>query len=86
MPFVARCGGPLCACIGWRRAGIRCWFFADALAPAVLVARSIGRIGTYLNLNRPRFDAVSFRVWKENVHHAQEDSGGDQAARSATRA
>ncbi|BAU31673.1 AAA family ATPase [Microcella alkaliphila] len=34
-------------------------------------------------LNRPRFDAVSFRVWKDNVDHAQEDPEGDPAARDA---
>ncbi len=37
-------------------------------------------------LNRPRFDAVSFRVWKDDDHHAEEDSGGDEAARCAARA
>jgi hypothetical protein len=31
-------------------------------------------------VNRPRFDAVSFRVWKEDIDHAEEDSGGDEAA------
>lgn len=40
----------------------------------------------YLNLKRPRFDADSFRVWKENVDHAEEDSGGDEAASDPARA
>ncbi|MFJ6654311.1 DUF222 domain-containing protein, partial [Microbacterium sp. NPDC091313] len=33
-----------------------------------------------VELNRPRFDAVSFRVWKEDVDHAEEDSRGAEAA------
>lgn len=37
-------------------------------------------------LNRPRFDAASFRVWKEDDDHAEEDSGGDEAARYPARA
>ncbi|MEV0572823.1 transposase [Micrococcus luteus] len=31
-------------------------------------------------MNRPRFDAAFFRVWKEDREHAEEDPGGDQAA------
>ena len=42
-------GGALGAYIGCRRAGIRLWSFADALAPAMLVAQSIGRLGNYFN-------------------------------------
>ncbi|MES2094851.1 MAG: prolipoprotein diacylglyceryl transferase [Actinomycetota bacterium] len=42
-------GGALGAYIGCRRAGIRLWSFADALAPAMLVAQAIGRIGNYFN-------------------------------------
>ncbi|MCD1269993.1 hypothetical protein B5M43_014335 [Microbacterium sp. MEC084] len=37
-------------------------------------------------MNRPRFDAASFRVWKEDDDHAEEDSGGDEAARYPARA
>ncbi len=42
-------GGALGAYIGCRRAGIRFWTFADALAPAMLVAQSIGRLGNWFN-------------------------------------
>lgn len=42
-------GGAVGAYIGCRLAGIRFWSFADALAPAMLVAQSIGRIGNYFN-------------------------------------
>ena len=42
-------GGALGAWIGCRRAGIRLWSFADALAPAMLVAQSMGRLGNYFN-------------------------------------
>lgn len=42
-------GGALGAFIGCRVAGIRFWSFADALAPAMLVAQSIGRLGNWFN-------------------------------------
>ena len=42
-------GGAVGAYIGCRRAGIRLWSFADALAPAMLVAQSLGRFGNYFN-------------------------------------
>jgi prolipoprotein diacylglyceryl transferase len=42
-------GGALGAWIGCRRAGIKLWSFADALAPAMLVAQSMGRLGNYFN-------------------------------------
>ncbi|WP_440711257.1 prolipoprotein diacylglyceryl transferase [Herbiconiux sp. YIM B11900] len=42
-------GGAIGAYIGCRFAGIRLWSFADALAPAMLVAQAIGRLGNYFN-------------------------------------
>jgi prolipoprotein diacylglyceryl transferase len=42
-------GGTVGALIGCRRAGIRLWSFADVLAPAMLVAQAIGRLGNWLN-------------------------------------
>jgi prolipoprotein diacylglyceryl transferase len=42
-------GGAVGAYIGCRRTGIRLWSFADALAPAMLVAQSLGRVGNYFN-------------------------------------
>lgn len=42
-------GGALGAYIGCRITGIRLWSFADALAPAMLVAQAIGRVGNYFN-------------------------------------
>lgn len=42
-------GGAVGAWIGCRIAGIRLWSFADALAPAMLVAQAIGRIGNWFN-------------------------------------
>ncbi len=42
-------GGAVGAFIGCRRAGIRLWSFADALAPSMLVAQAIGRLGNYFN-------------------------------------
>ena len=35
--------------LGCRRAGIRLWSFADALAPSMLVAQTLGRLGNYFN-------------------------------------
>ncbi len=42
-------GGAVGALIGCRRAGIRLWSFADALAPAMLVAQALGRLGNWFN-------------------------------------
>ncbi len=42
-------GGAIGALIGCRFAGIRLWSFADALAPAMLAAQAIGRLGNYFN-------------------------------------
>jgi len=42
-------GGAVGAYIGCRRAGIRFWSFVDAVAPAMLVAQAIGRLGNYVN-------------------------------------
>jgi prolipoprotein diacylglyceryl transferase len=42
-------GGAIGAYIGCRRHGVRFWSFADALAPAMLVAQSLGRFGNYFN-------------------------------------
>lgn len=42
-------GGAVGAFIGCRIAGIRFWSFADALAPGMLVAQSLGRLGNWFN-------------------------------------
>lgn len=42
-------GGAVGAYIGCRRSGIRFWSFADALAPAMLLAQAIGRLGNWFN-------------------------------------
>lgn len=47
--FGALIGGALGAWIGCRFAGIRFWTFADALAPAMLLAQALGRLGNYFN-------------------------------------
>ncbi|HEU0256810.1 MAG TPA: prolipoprotein diacylglyceryl transferase [Microbacteriaceae bacterium] len=47
--FGAILGGAVGAFIACRIAGLRFWVFADALAPAMLVAQAIGRLGNYAN-------------------------------------
>jgi prolipoprotein diacylglyceryl transferase len=47
--FGSLIGGALGAYIGCRVAGIRFWSFADALAPGMLLAQAIGRLGNYFN-------------------------------------
>jgi prolipoprotein diacylglyceryl transferase len=47
--FGALIGGALGAYIGCRRAGIRFWSFADAVAPALLLAQAMGRLGNWFN-------------------------------------
>ncbi|MGN7797715.1 prolipoprotein diacylglyceryl transferase [Leifsonia sp. 22587] len=42
-------GGALGILIACRQTGLRFWAFADALAPALLVAQSLGRFGNYFN-------------------------------------
>ncbi|CAM3648217.1 prolipoprotein diacylglyceryl transferase [Isoptericola cucumis] len=47
--YGALLGGALGVWIGCRRAGLRFWSFADALAPAMLAAQAVGRLGNYVN-------------------------------------
>jgi prolipoprotein diacylglyceryl transferase len=47
--FGSLIGGAIGAYIGCRLAGIRFWTFADALAPAMLLAQVLGRLGNYFN-------------------------------------
>lgn len=47
--FGALIGGAIGAYIGCRMSGIRFWSFADALAPAMLLAQAMGRLGNYFN-------------------------------------
>lgn len=42
-------GGAVGAWIACRRAGVRLWTFADALAPGLLVAQGVGRLGNWFN-------------------------------------
>jgi prolipoprotein diacylglyceryl transferase len=47
--FGSLIGGAVGAWIGCRMAGLRFWTFADALAPAMLLAQAAGRLGNYFN-------------------------------------
>nr|BFF16488.1 hypothetical protein GCM10025730_00090 [Promicromonospora thailandica]BFF22002.1 hypothetical protein GCM10025730_55230 [Promicromonospora thailandica] len=47
--FGSLIGGAVGVWIGCRISGLRFWSFADALAPGLLVAQAIGRLGNYVN-------------------------------------
>ncbi|MEO5745955.1 MAG: prolipoprotein diacylglyceryl transferase [Terracoccus sp.] len=47
--FGALIGGAVGAYIGCRLTGIRFWSFADALAPGMLLAQAMGRLGNWFN-------------------------------------
>jgi prolipoprotein diacylglyceryl transferase len=47
--YGALIGGAIGAWLGCRWTGIRFWSFADALAPALLLAQAIGRFGNWFN-------------------------------------
>ena len=47
--FGSLIGGAVGAWIGTRFAGLRFWSFADALAPALLIAQACGRVGNWFN-------------------------------------
>ncbi len=47
--FGSLIGGAVGAWIGCKLAGVRFWTFADALAPAMLLAQAMGRLGNYFN-------------------------------------
>lgn len=47
--FGALIGGAVGVLIGCRMTGLRFWSFADALAPGLLVAQAVGRIGNWFN-------------------------------------
>jgi len=47
--YGALIGGAIGVIIGCRLTGLRFWSFADALAPGLLVAQAIGRLGNWFN-------------------------------------
>lgn len=47
--FGSLIGGAVGAWIGCRITGLRFWTFADALAPAMLLAQALGRLGNWFN-------------------------------------
>ena len=47
--FGSLIGGAIGAWIGCRLSGIRFWTFADAVAPALLLAQAFGRLGNWFN-------------------------------------
>jgi prolipoprotein diacylglyceryl transferase len=57
--------GGVGALIGAKLAGIRFWSFADALAPGLLLAQGIGRLGNYFN--QEIFGAPTALPWGLNI-------------------
>jgi len=47
--YGALIGGAVGALIGCRWTGVRFWSFADALAPGIIIAQAMGRLGNYFN-------------------------------------
>lgn len=47
--YGALIGGAVGAILGCRWTGVRFWTFADALAPGLIVAQAMGRLGNYFN-------------------------------------
>jgi len=47
--FGSLIGGAIGAYIGCRQTGVRFWSFADAVAPAMLIAQATGRLGNWFN-------------------------------------
>jgi len=47
--FGSLLGGAVGAWIGCRLSGIRFWSFVDAVAPAMLIAQAVGRLGNWFN-------------------------------------
>jgi prolipoprotein diacylglyceryl transferase len=63
--FGALIGGAIGAWIGSRIVGLRFWSFADALAPGLLVAQGVGRLGNYFN--QELFGAPTNLPWGLNI-------------------
>jgi prolipoprotein diacylglyceryl transferase len=66
--FGAILGGALGAWIGTRLVGLRFWSFADALAPGLLVAQGVGRLGNYFN--QELFGAPTDLPWGLEINPA----------------
>jgi prolipoprotein diacylglyceryl transferase len=47
--YGALIGGAIGALLGCRWTGIKFWSFADALAPGLIIAQAMGRLGNYFN-------------------------------------
>ena len=65
--YGALIGGALGVWIGCRRAGLRFWSFADALAPGMLAAQAVGRLGNYMN--QELFGAATTLPWGLEIDH-----------------
>jgi prolipoprotein diacylglyceryl transferase len=71
-------GGALGAWIGCRRYGVSFSMFADALAPAMLVAQAIGRLGNWFN--QELFGKPTTLPWGLEIDPANRPSGFEQFA------
>ena len=69
--------GALGAWIGCRRLGVRLTVFADALAPGLLVAQAIGRLGNWFN--QELFGGPTTLPWGLRVDDAVAEAAGHAA-------
>ena len=69
--------GALGAWIGCRRLGVRLTVFADALAPGLLVAQAIGRLGNWFN--QELFGGPTTLPWGLRVDDAVAEAAGHTA-------
>ncbi|GAB2674335.1 prolipoprotein diacylglyceryl transferase [Thalassiella azotivora] len=70
--------GAVGAWIGCRRAGVRLPAFADAVAPGILLAQAVGRIGNYFN--QELFGAPTTLPWALEIDPPYRPDGYEQFA------
>lgn len=76
--FGSLIGGAIGAAIACRIFGARLWAFADAVAPGILVAQAIGRLGNWFN--QELFGYPSTAPWAVEIDLAHRPPGFEQYA------
>ncbi len=76
--FGSLLGGAIGAAIACRIFGARLWAFADAVAPGIIVAQAIGRLGNWFN--QELFGYPSTAPWAVEIDLAHRPPGFEQYA------